>query len=265
MYSDVVELREFYDTALGVVARRLIRSRLRGMWPDVRGQIVLGLGYATPYLRPFVSEAERVLALMPAEQGVSRWPTDGPSVVGLSEEAELPLPDMSIDRVLMVHGLEATEHREELLREIWRVLNGSGRLLIIVPNRRSLWSQLDRTPFGQGQPYSAGQIGRLLRQHLFIPERVCRALYVPPFRSRFLLAGAGAWEEVGSRIFQGLAGLLLVEASKQLYQATRSKMARARQPILIPAGAATPHAARHTVGEHHGNIVPIAGRSLRER
>ena len=38
---------------------RLLRARLREVWPNVRGETVLGLGYATPFLRPFREEAER--------------------------------------------------------------------------------------------------------------------------------------------------------------------------------------------------------------
>ena len=36
---------------------RLLRARLREVWPNVRGETVLGLGYATPFLRPFIEEA----------------------------------------------------------------------------------------------------------------------------------------------------------------------------------------------------------------
>ena len=34
----------------------MIRRRLREMWPDLTGQRVVGLGYATPLLRPFMDE-----------------------------------------------------------------------------------------------------------------------------------------------------------------------------------------------------------------
>ena len=48
MWQDVVDLRDFYETQLGQMARRMIRRGVRALWPDVRGQRVLGLGYATP-------------------------------------------------------------------------------------------------------------------------------------------------------------------------------------------------------------------------
>ena len=105
MWTDVVDLHEFYRSHLGQIARRLIRERIRRMWPDVRNMSVLGLGYATPYLRPFLGEAERVTSLAPAQQGVMPWPSDEPGLVVLADETELPFADLSIDRLLIIHVL----------------------------------------------------------------------------------------------------------------------------------------------------------------
>ncbi len=217
MHTDIVDLRDFYQSSLGQVARRVIRRRVREIWPSGAGQRMVGLGYATPYLRPYLSEAERVIALMPAGLGVSYWPGEGPGLTALIEEGELPLADLSVDRVLLIHGLEGTEQARPLLREIWRVLAGGGRLLAVVPNRRGLWARAEGTPFGQGHPYSVGQVKQVLRETLFVPERTSHALFVPPFKSRFSLAWAPAWEEIGIRWFRAIAGVTLIEASKQLF------------------------------------------------
>src|ERR1700722_19652654 len=195
MTADVVDLRDFYADRLGQVARRMIRRRIRLVWPDVSGLRLMGLGYATPYLRPFLAEAERVCALMPASQGVLSWPLEGPNRVALSESGELPLDDFSIDRVLLVHGLEFSEQVRTLLKEVWRVLAAGGRLLVVVPNRRGIWARLDGTPFGQGLPYTPSQLSRLLRDEGFTPERNAAALYMPPTRSRMMRRSAGAWEK----------------------------------------------------------------------
>ena len=126
MYRDVIDLYSFYQSRLGQVAQRMIRRRLRQMWPSLRGQTVLGLGYAVPYLRPFLDEADRVFCAMPAQQGVIAWPYDpqhrqydavdvaanprqsGNKVV-MVDEARLPFADLSIDRVLIVHAAECTD------------------------------------------------------------------------------------------------------------------------------------------------------------
>ena len=70
MILDVVDLRDFYASSLGGISRRMIRRQVRALWPNLRGQRVMGFGYATPYLIPFVDEAERVLAVMPTRMGV---------------------------------------------------------------------------------------------------------------------------------------------------------------------------------------------------
>ncbi len=235
MHTDVVDLRDFYETRLGQVARHMIRRGIRAMWPDLRGFSLLGLGYATPYLRQFRGEAERVVAMMPAGQGVIHWPPEGPWAVALSEETELPLPDYSVDRVLLVHGLESSEALSALLGEIWRVLTGDGRLLAVVPNRRGIWARVDRTPFGSGHPYSKPQLSKLLRANMFTPTRDAGALFVPPTRSRALLRSAAAWERIGSSWFPRFAGVELIEAGKQLYSPsmTAQKVTRRRRPVVV--------------------------------
>ncbi len=245
MYTDVVDLREFYGSSLGHVAQRMIRRRIRSLWPDLTGRAVLGLGFATPYLTPFREEAERVFAIMPARQGVTRWPVGGAGLVALSEEADLPLPDMSVDRILLVHGLEATEHLSELMREAWRVLAGDGRLLVVAPNRRGIWARIDRTPFGHGRPFSQPQLSRLLRDNAFVPEQTARALFIPPIRSRFMLKSSPAWENVGARLFERFSGVVMIEASKQIYQMSASRrVVRRGRPVLVPVGGMAHGAAR---------------------
>src|SRR5258708_17113921 len=193
MYSDVVDLRDFYATRLGQVAIRRIRRRIRLIWPDLAGMRLLGMGYAVPYLRPFREEAERALAVMPSLQGVLSWPAEGPNVVALAEEAELPFDDSSMDRILLIHAVECSEQVRPLLKEVWRVLTGAGRVLVVVPNRRGIWARLDRTPFGHGHPYTPGQLSPLLRGVIFTPVESASALYIPPARTRVMLRSSPSW------------------------------------------------------------------------
>lgn len=246
MRPHVSDLNGFYDDRLGQVARRMIRRRVREIWPDVRGLAVLGLGFATPYLRPFRDEAERVLAFMPAGQGVLHWPEDAPGQVALVDETELPLADVSVDRVLLVHALENSEELRALLREVWRVMASGGRLLVVVPNRRGIWARFERTPFGHGYPFSPPQLARLLRENLFSPLRSSAALYVPPTDWRMMLRAAPAWEQLGDRFGQAIAGVLVVEAVKEIYAVTPSAVARRAKrklrPVVVSGGMAGNHA-----------------------
>jgi SAM-dependent methyltransferase len=230
MWTDAVDLKNYYASPIGAVTQRLLGQHVRAVWPDTAGMRVLGIGFPIPYLDEFRSEAETVVAAMPASQGVLHWPEDGPGLTYLADEAELPIEDLSQDRVLLIHALECAEQVRPMMREIWRVLSGGGRLLIVVPNRRGLWARFERTPFGQGRPYSAGQINRLLRDTMFAPLATRGALYIPPARSRMVLSSAGAWENVGHRLFNGFGGVISVEAEKQIYAPTPTAAAvRARR------------------------------------
>ena len=205
MASDVIDLRDFYRTPLGQVARRMIRQALRRMWPDLHGMRLLGAGYPAPFLTAISPETERTLVMMPASLGVLAWPADGANLALLADEDELPFADFSMDRVLLVHALETSEQAGLLLKEAWRVLAGGGRLLVVVPNRRGIWARLDRTPFGSGRPYTLSQLSQLLRDELFTPVATGAALFVPPSRSRMVLRSARAWERLGTRWFPMIA------------------------------------------------------------
>src|SRR5215210_1851676 len=122
MSIDVVDLRSFYSNRLGTVARRFVGRGIRRRWSEMRGQRLLGIGYATPYLGLFREEAERCLAFMPAAQGVVKWPSSRPALAALVDEAELPLTDGAVDRVLLVHALGNTTDSAALLRGGRRVL-----------------------------------------------------------------------------------------------------------------------------------------------
>jgi SAM-dependent methyltransferase len=234
MWTDAVDLNDFYRSTLGQMTTRLLRARLREVWPNVRGESVLGLGYATPFLRPFAEEAARTIAFMPAPQGVTRWPREGRNRTALVDEMDLPLADRSIDRVVLVHAVECTERVRPMLREIWRVMADGGRLLVVAPTRAGLWSQIDRSPFYQGHPYSAGQLAGLLRANMFAPMQQTRALFMPPTHSRLALRMAPTVERFGRRWLGRFAGVCVIEAGKQLYAGIAERSQTAERAVARP-------------------------------
>jgi SAM-dependent methyltransferase len=236
MHLDVTDLRDFYATPLGQIVRRLLLHRVRARWRRVEGETVIGLGFATPFISAFRGEAGRLAAFMPMQQGALVWPPDGPRQTVLVDEEELPLPDSSVDKLIAVHCLEAAERVQPVLREIWRVLAPQGRLMLIVPNRASMWARLDTTPFGHGRPYSRRQVERLLREAMFTPADWGSALYVPPFERQMLIRSATAFERMGSRISTRLGGVIIVEATKELLAPIAARQrSRARIGGLVPA------------------------------
>ena len=237
MPQDIRDLTAFYDTPLGQLARRSILRRLRALWPDLKGRRLLGYGFAVPYLRAF-TEAERTIAAMPAPLGVAAWPASKNAAL-LCEEDALPFPDVFFDRILIVHGLESAESLRPLLRQLWRVLAPEGKILLVAPNRASLWAQVEWSPFGYGRPFSKTELDGILRGALLEPGRWERALYAPPLKSRSLTGSGAGWEKFGARMFPGIGGVHIVEAGKSLYAAATPSQGlkqAAKKPALRPAG-----------------------------
>ena len=234
MSVDSQFLAQFYASPQGAVVARLLRQRMWQIWPDLRGKSLLGIGYTLPYLRgPLaLGMVERCVQFTPAEFGPAPFPIAAPSLSCSGEEERLPFPDLSFDRIMLIHGLEASENARRLLREVWRVLKDDGRLLVVAPNRRGLWAHVESTPFGQGQPYSPGQITKLLTAGFFHIERRDTALYMPPSPLRMVLRTAHFCERSGRFLVQHLAGVTITEASKDLYNVVPLGAASARRVVV---------------------------------
>lgn len=239
MHTDIVDLRQFYSSPLGMMAEASISQVLSGLWPSLPDERLVGLGYALPYLERFRRGAERAFAFMPAGQGALNWPAGDLSATALVFDEELPLPDSSIDRILLVHSLEFAENPREMLKELYRILAPGGRLVIVVPNRRGVWARFEHTPFGAGRPYSRGQLTTLLRETNFTPGAFAGALFYPPYRSRLMLKLFHGIEPVGRRAMPVFSGVIAAEAQKRLYQGLPVFARASRRvfaPVLAPQG-----------------------------
>jgi len=237
MRRDVLELRQFYASRLGAAAREMVTRKVVESWGDGHALDILGLGYATPFLGPLRPAARRVVAAMPAQQGVEVWPHGEPNLACLAAEDALPFANALFDRILAVHALEESPDPLALLREVWRVLAPSGRVIVAVAARNGVWGAAESTPFGHGRPYSRRQLGELLREAELEPSGWTRALYVPPVP--WIAGWAEAFEQAGSRLWPSFAGLMLMEAVKQTF-AVKPKGMRVRARVLRPALAPAP-------------------------
>jgi SAM-dependent methyltransferase len=228
----------FYGTARGETAAAVISDRLRAFWPDLKGMSVLGLGFAEPYLPLWQAEAYRCVAAVPGSLA--------PALGGhscLVEEDRLPFPDLSFDRILLVHAVDAAGDARRLLRDVWRVLKDDGRILVVAPNRNGIWAHLETTPFGYGHPYSPRQLAALLAEGMFRAERRDVALFVPPTNWRFLLRSWPLWEQVGHGVVPDLSGVTLTEAVKDAYAALPLGAVQ-RRHVVVAAPAFSTHPRR---------------------
>ena len=241
MRTDILDLHEFYRTRLGAITEEFIAARLKDAWGDGNGLSIAGFGYTNPYLSLF-NQAERRLAFSPGAQGVVRWPGNGGNCASLVGERHWPLPDACLDRVLIVHGLEESVDPKQMMREVWRVLADDGRVIIVSSHRRSVWSMVEATPFAAGRPYLKRQLNLLLEGAMFRARSWNSALHFPPVHNRFLLRAARAWERAGGRMWPGFAGVLMVEAEKDMLAPVA--MVRSRQARVLRPAIAAPQPVR---------------------
>jgi SAM-dependent methyltransferase len=240
MTLDVGTLEAFYDSPLGALSQRLIGRVIRARWENGSGLTMAALGYGLPYLDSFRFEARRCVAFMPAEQGVIFWPGGDRCAVALVEAQVMPLPDSSVDRLLVAHVVEFAEQPDALLEEAWRVMAPEGRIMVIVPSRRGIWARADSTPYGHGLPYSKTQLRDLLHRTDFSPIFWGQALYAPPMARRFVSRSAPAIERLGSALSMPFAGVHIVEALKQIHRPVGNRpitrtAVLPRGPALVPS------------------------------
>jgi len=215
------DIKYFYAHSRGRMVLRLLKNIIKIWWPHINHLRVTGFGYPQPFLNLYKKDDPETLSvLMNKTYTHHRWPLNKDNLMSICEDAHIPLESQSIDRILMVHGLETSPRPKHLLSEMWRILDGDGRMIIIVPNRAGMWARAEHTPFGQGHPYSLTQLSLLLNECGFSVERSARALYAPSGRSRFLISTAALWEKVGAQFFTAFGGVIVVEVSKQLFTPT---------------------------------------------
>ena len=207
MSFDVHELSAFYASPLGETSRRLIGRVLRARWENCSGLSLMGLGYLRPLSRPLPRRGDahaRPAACRPGRDAVAAGTGARPPRWWSATCCRCPT-----QRRPRAGGswVETADNPGAVLEEICRVLAPEGRAILVAPSRRGVWARVDGTPFGQGQPYSKGQLRDLMREALFSPIFWGEALYAPPFRRRFFVNSAPAIERLGAAIGLPFAGV----------------------------------------------------------
>ncbi|MFO1125966.1 MAG: hypothetical protein U1E25_12310 [Methylocystis sp.] len=152
-----------------------------------------------------------------------------------------PLPDASMDRILIVHALETDEYPHDLLEEVWRIprRRRPGAEIVAPEPDRTLGARRP-TPFDRATPIREASCGNCCRR-----RNSCRfiagdeALYVPPFQRASLLRSAPAFERIAGRFSLPGGGVHIVEATKQLYRPVTRRAVR-RLPVELEPAMAPP-------------------------
>ncbi len=252
MRRDVLELREFYAQPLGRAVRDLLSRKVGEAWGDAAGLDVLGLGYATPFLDRFAA-ARRVVAAMPRSPGGRDLARRRPQP-GLSGRETRPCRSPT---PCSTGSLSCTAWRKARPPAPCCARPGA------CWRRRaaSSWSPpaaaaCGRTPSGRPSATAARSPAASSRPWCARPtwsrSAWSQALYVPPLTP--LARWADGFEQVGSRVWPGFAGLVLLEAVKRTF-ALKAKPVRARLANPLP-GVLAPQPATVPAGMTHRRLRP---------
>ena len=243
---DIVALRGFYASPLGGALKSRLRKRLSHYIHHPQGEVIVGVGYATPFLRTLLEAHTRdtqVLALMPARQGAIYWPVQGDNLTALVAAEQLPLRDNTVHRVVMVHALENEAYPADLLREAWRVLAPGGQLLALVPRRFGLWRWMGDTPWRGNASTSKSALKASLARVGFTwihSEALCAA---PPAQHP-IITRIWQWLDQALCLIAPIMGsVVLIEAEKHIYASISepAKLARKKR-VATPVGVTTRNA-----------------------
>ena len=238
MFNDFYKLEKFYYLRLGRYCAKHISTQLRDFLSNSKNLEVLGVGYTLPFLRKNISHIKKIFFFMPYEYNshIQNVKTNT-SFVDINN---LPVQDLYFDRIIIAHTLEYSLNVEKFLYEIWRILNGEGKVLFIIPNRIGFWAREENNPFGHGQPYSKTQILNLLKDNNFEIKSIKYALFAPPTYNKFILKYFDTIEKFFINWLFAFGGVVIVEAKKQIYgiQNTKSlKKKKLSKLISIPSRA----------------------------
>ena len=246
MTTEISWIDHYYHSAKGRLFAELFRAQiLEHLQPP---QHILTIGFGYPYI--CLPSAQSCPVLVPSEMGAIAWPDVSGIMSATIESDSWPLVNDSVGQIVISHGLEFTYDPEACLSEANRVLEGSGKLLLIVPNRRSLWVRRDDSPLGHGRPFSRLQLTKLVTNAGFEVTCVKRLLFLPPVGLNLPYRLARLFDKFGQILWSMFGGVLVVEATKLVY-ASPKKIQHRPIPALsswIGASAIEPHptATNHT-------------------
>ena len=239
----------FYQTHEGQTCAALLRERLHWFWPDLRGQRVLGLGYAGPYLaawrgRGALCISARTPGHRPDFSGHAGFSPHSASVSApepfrekaperecLVDPYALPFDDGTFDRIVLVHACREADQMVPLLRAAGRVLKDDGRMLLILPSKLGGRFRQKETPFAQDVACSRTSLRTTLGHAMLFPERRDEALFLPARQACASVRRGRRSDIAGKVLSPGLGSLMLVEAVKDLFSGTALPV-QARRPWL---------------------------------
>jgi SAM-dependent methyltransferase len=242
-YPTIDELQSFYESKLGQFAYKNIDNSLNQIWPSSTNEIIIGIGYSNLYLNKFLLKNNLCSSIIPSsfikEQNLSNLKLDCLNSSIISKFNDLPIASSSADKILLIHLFEYTNQQNSLLREIWRVLKPGGKLLIVVPNKFSIWPIFCKIQFKKSKFFTIMQLHNILTESMLIPVKTSSTLFSLSEFNKFIPELSNIFENWSSKWLLPFGGMILMEAEKLTCSTTHSEQIIKSKKVILSTSQAS--------------------------
>lgn len=177
----------------------------------------------------------------------SLGPLAGKSIVGVTDEEQLPIETESVDVAMLHHVMEYTQHPHQLLREVSRVVMPSGHIVIVGFNPvsfiglHSIFGRVKRSGIWQNHLLSVQRLADWLTLMDFQVQSVQYGFYKPLINLPFGNKLFSRYDQLMTRFQLPLGGFYVMVAKKEVSRLTpikprwRSQRSKSFIPIMEPS------------------------------
>lgn len=239
-------LRSWFATSMGQAILRREIPLIETLREDCSGEISLTVSPMGSGRWGKTPGAKLEIRLLPGVRSMRMDYGEGHSLLA-SDLEEIPLPDNSVDFILLHHTLEYADNPHNVLREAARVLAPRGHLLIVSFNPWSLFglrASVERlvrlsVPWAHHR-LSTARLTDWLYLMACEPGGVARGFYTLPVQSKVLRGIFGIFEPLCARLGLPGGGFFMIHATKNIFGRIQREPRRERPPRLMPLPVASP-------------------------
>lgn len=142
----------------------------------------------------------------------------------VADDDHLPFRNNSVHMAVLIHALEHADSPWAMMAEINRLIVSGGRVIVVVPNRVSMWSRIAKVPFSHGQPYTKKQLENVMNMAGFVPITHTYSVFFPPCHIPMQTQITKFCNKLGKYFWQENGGVIIGIYEKQV--ARRVKQAK---------------------------------------
>lgn len=229
----LADIIHFLQSPLGAEVVQCVQRTvcpLLGNTSHIPARKILGIGYTSPYIQGV--EYQHILP--PLYYDTFHCLENGrtPHTV-VADEDHMPFANDTVDLAVVIHALEHAHSPWGMMTELQRLMVSGGRVIVVVPNRVSLWSRVHKTPFASGMPYTKKQLAYIMQSVGFMPVKQYYGVLFPPWYMPLQPRVARVCTTVGRYVWPENGGVIIGVYEKHVLNPVKSDTrVRIMSPIM---------------------------------